>query len=138
MALQKQYFIKVMNKNSQYFIQQDLQFHAKNPSNFGLLPNLDFASAQHNPSCGAAVMIGGKVENGKISHLCFQGSGCVISMAMASKLTQAAVGMSLQEIEQLDESYVEQILGLSLGLNRMKCGLLSIMALQSGAKILKI
>ena len=75
-------------------------------------------------------MMGGRVHDGKVVALCFQGSGCVISMAMASKLTVAAVGMSLVEIKKLDESIVEQVLGLSLGLNRMKCGLLPVMALQ--------
>ena len=127
-----------MNKNSSYLIQQDLQFHAKNPSNFGLLPDLDFVCAQQNPSCGDSVMIGGKVQDGKILRLCFQGSGCVISMAMASKLTLAAVGMSLAEVEKFDESIVEQILGLSLGLNRLKCGLLPVMAFQKGVQTLKI
>ncbi|MBP6892254.1 iron-sulfur cluster assembly scaffold protein [Candidatus Babeliales bacterium] len=121
-----------MNNHSFYLIQQDLQFHAKNPSNFGLVPDLDFVSGQQNPSCGDSVMIGGKVHDGKITALCFQGSGCVISMAMASKLTVALVGKSLIEIEQLNEEVIEPILGLSLGLNRMKCGLLSIMALQKG------
>ncbi len=127
-----------MSNNSSYLIQQDLQFHAKNPSNFGLLPDLDFVSAQHNPSCGDSVMIGGKVLNGKIVMLCFQGSGCVISMAMASKLTLALQGMSLNDVLKFDESIVQQILGLSLGLNRIKCGLLPVMALQNGVKTLKI
>ena len=119
-----------MINNNSYLIQQDLQFHAKNPSNFGMLPDLDFVSGQNNPTCGDSVMMGGRVHDGKVVALCFQGSGCVISMAMASKLTVAAVGMSLVEIKKLDESIVEQVLGLSLGLNRMKCGLLPVMALQ--------
>ena len=72
-----------MINNNSYLIQQDLQFHAKNPSNFGMLPDLDFVSGQHNPSCGDSVMMGGRVHDGKVVALCFQGSGCVISMAMA-------------------------------------------------------
>lgn len=121
-----------MNKNSFYLTQQDLQFHAKNPANFGLLPDLDFISGEHNPSCGDAVMIGGKVANGKITALCFQGSGCVISMAMASKLTLAALSMNFEQIKNLNDQMVEQILGLQLGMNRMRCALLPIMALQKG------
>ncbi|OGB85885.1 hypothetical protein A3J41_00630 [candidate division TM6 bacterium RIFCSPHIGHO2_12_FULL_38_8] len=121
-----------MNKNLTYFVQQDLQFHAKNPMNFGLLPDLDFVSGEHNPSCGDFVTIGGMIQDGKITNLCFQGSGCVISMAMASKLTVAVVGMSLEQVQQLDEQVIEKILGLTLGMNRMKCGWLSVMALQKG------
>lgn len=121
-----------MNKNASYLTQQDLQFHAKNPNNFGLLPDLDFVSGQHNPSCGDFVTVGGKIQDGKILSLCFQGSGCVISVAMASKMTTALIGMSLKDVAALDDEIVEKILGLELGLNRIKCGLLPIMALQKG------
>ena len=121
-----------MTKNDQYLIQQDLQFHAKNPLNFGLLSDLDFLSDQQNPSCGDSVVVGGMIQDGKIKKLCFQGSGCVISIAMASKLTQALIGMDIDEIEKIDETLVESLLGLSLGPNRLQCGLLSIIALQKG------
>ncbi len=121
-----------MTNDNFYLIQQDLQFHAKNPSNFGLPPDLDFVSGLHNPSCGDSVTIGGKIFDKKITELYFQGSGCVISMAMASKLTIFAKNMSLHNAKRLGEDEVEQILKLQLGLNRMKCGILSIMALQKG------
>lgn len=121
-----------MIQNASYLTQHELQFHAKNPSNLGLLPDMDFLSGEHNPSCGDSVLIGGCIKDGKITKLCFQGSGCVISIAMASKLTLAVIGMSLDQVKKLDEQFVEQLLGLSLGLNRLKCGLLSIMALQQG------
>jgi nitrogen fixation protein NifU and related proteins len=122
-----------MTKDSFYLIQQDLQFHAKNPLNFGLPQNLDFISNEHNPSCGDSVIVGGQMhENGTLEKLFFQGSGCVMSMAMASKLTKAVVGMNVSEILSLDESFVEQLLGLQLGPNRLKCGLLSVIALKKG------
>ena len=133
--LQKQYLVKIMTNNASYLTQQDLQFHVKNPANFGLLPDLDFVSGEHNPSCGDLVIVGGKVLNGNIVRLCFQGSGCVISMAMASKLTIACVGMSLNQVLSLDDAMIEKLLGLQLGINRMKCGLLSIMALQKGIEL---
>ena len=122
-----------MTKNSFYLIQQDLQFHAKNPLNFGLPQNLDFISNEHNPSCGDSVIVGGKINsNETLKELFFQGSGCVVSMAMASKLTKVVVNMNFLEILKLDELFVEQLLGLQLGPNRLKCGLLSIIALQKG------
>lgn len=124
-----------MINDSFYLTQQELQFHAKNPANFGLLPDLDFVSGQHNPSCGDTVIVGGKVLDGNIVSLCFHGSGCVISMAMASKLTIAGVGMSLEQALKLDDAMVEKLLGLQLGINRMKCALLSIVALQKGIEL---
>lgn len=121
-----------MMKKDFYLSQHELTAHAKNPANFGLAPDLDFISDQHNPSCGDLVTFGGKVLDSVVTYACFTGSGCVISMAMASKLTQAVKGMSFADIEQMDEQTVEQILGLQLGLNRLKCGLLSIIALKKG------
>jgi nitrogen fixation NifU-like protein len=121
-----------MDSKNSYFSQADLQFYAKNPCNFGLIPHLDFVSDQHNPSCGDLVTIGAQVEKGMIKKLCFTGSGCVISMAMASKLTLVAVGMDFEQIRTLDEQFVQQLLGLQLGINRMQCGMLSVSALQRG------
>jgi nitrogen fixation protein NifU and related proteins len=118
-------------KNS-YFTQSDLQFHAKNPLNFGLKSNLDFVSERLNPSCGDSITIGGFVKHDKLESICFIGSGCVISIAMASKLTKKAENMTFDQIRELDEAFVTELLGISLGINRMQCGMLSVLALQSG------
>ena len=126
-----------MTTQNSYFINSDLQFHAKNPCNFGLTSNLDFVSEQINPSCGDLVIVGGNISDGVIQNLCFVGSGCVISIAMASKLTQKVVGMNFEQIRQLDEQFVTDLLGLDLGINRMQCGMLSILALRSGIKTRK-
>ncbi len=115
-----------------YFINSDLQFHAKNPCNFGLKTDLSFVSELLNPSCGDAVIMGGMIIEGKLKNVCFTGSGCVLSMAMASKLTQKVTGMSLNQAKQLDETCVTDLLGISLGINRMQCGMLSVLALRSG------
>ena len=123
-----------MIKKDFYLNQQELVHHAKNPANFGLKPDLDFVSGEYNPSCGDRVVFGGNIVDGLVKQVCFEGSGCVISMAMASKLTQAVVGMNFEQIEQLDEQIVQQLLGMQLGLTRLKCGLLSVMALQKGIK----
>ncbi|HSW76259.1 MAG TPA: iron-sulfur cluster assembly scaffold protein [Candidatus Saccharimonadales bacterium] len=110
----------------------DLIEHSKNPRNYGLLQHYDFLSDQYNPSCGDSVKLCGIIIEDKLTKVCFQGTGCVLSMAMASKLTDFAVGMHLDEVASFDEKTVEQLLGITLGLNRLQCGLLSIMALQKG------
>lgn len=124
-----------MTTNSFYLQQQELLYHAKNPLNYGILSSLDFVSEEHNPSCGDSVIVGGIIKDKILVQMRFEGSGCVLSMAMASKLTQVVVGMSLQEIEALDDTIVERVLGMPLGVNRIKCGLLSVLALQKGIKI---
>lgn len=110
----------------------DLVDHSKNPRNYGLLLECDFVSGEYNPSCGDSVKISGIIVDGKLLKVTFEGSGCVLSMAMASKLTDFVIGMSLDEALRLDEEIVEKLLGVKLGFNRLRCGLLSIMALQKG------
>lgn len=121
-----------MNNTGLDLYKYDLVEHSKNPRNYGLLQHYDFLSGQHNPSCGDVVKVCGIVVDNRITKVTFEGSGCVLSMAMASKLTDFVVGMSLDEASTLDEQTVQQLLGIKLGLNRLQCGLLSIMALAKG------
>ncbi len=121
-----------MNNYRADLYKQDLIDHSKNPRNYGLLEASDFVSGEHNPSCGDSVTMCGLVVRGKLVEARFEGSGCVLSMAMASKLTQYVAGMGLQEVLALNEELVEQLLGTKLGINRLRCGLLSVMALQKG------
>lgn len=116
----------------------DVMDHYKNPRNFGLLPDADFSSQRLNPSCGDQILIGGFINSqGVITKLFFQGSGCMLSIAMASKLTDYAVGHTIQQVFELNEATVEKLLNIELGINRMQCGLLSIQALQQGLESFK-
>jgi len=124
-----------MSNNRADLYKQDLIDHSKNPRNYGLLEFPDFASDEHNPSCGDSVKMSCLVVDGKLVEVRFEGSGCVLSMAMASKLTQHAQGMDLQEVLALNEELVERLLGTKLGINRLRCGLLSLMALQKGISV---
>lgn len=123
-----------MNKKPEQLYKQDLLDHSNNPRNYGIVPNCDFVSGEHNPSCGDSVMICGFVKDGVVKEVRFEGSGCILSQAMASKLTEYAQGLTLFEILQLDEELVADLLGISLGPNRLQCGLLSVMALQKGVR----
>lgn len=121
-----------MNKNNNYLIQQDLIDHAKHPRNYGLFKDADFVSEELNPSCGDSVQLSGKVLDGVLQDIRFEGVGCVLSLAMASKLTEYVEGMQLSMIMQLNEGLVEELLNLSLGPNRLQCGMLSVIALKKG------
>ncbi len=107
---------------------------AKNPSNYGLIPGADFLSKKLNPSCGDVITICGFVTNKTLQNVHFEASGCVISIAMASLLTDFVKNKSLDEAMELDEQIVEQLLSMSLGINRLQCGMLSVLALQDGIR----
>lgn len=114
--------------------EQDLLDHYQNPRNFGLLDSFDFVSPVFNPSCGDSVTICAQVLDGKILQISFQGKGCILSVAMSSKLTEFALGKELKMLLELDDALVEQLLKMQLGPKRLQCGMLSVMALQKGIK----
>ncbi len=118
----------------QNLYEQELLDHSQNPRNFGLFNPYDFISPMYNPSCGDSVTICANVQDGKITKIAFQGKGCVLSVAMASKLTEFAHNRELNDLLNQDDALVEQLLKMQLGLKRMQCGMLPLMALQKGIK----
>lgn len=112
--------------------QDALVDHYRNPRNRGILERADFESGEDNPSCGDSVSMYGRVQDGRLSAVSFQGKGCVISQAAASMLTQKALGMDLHEIMKLDASFMRQLVGIELGPTRVRCALLALEALQKG------
>ena len=78
--------------------------HGKNPRNFGKLAGAQSAHG-HNPLCGDLVTVYVVVQDGVIAAIKFEGSGCAISTASASMMTQALQGKTIEEVERLFERY---------------------------------
>lgn len=112
--------------------QQELLDHYYHPRNRGTLPHADFSSGEHNPSCGDSVSMQGIVKNDQLEEIYFQGSGCVISQAAASMVTEKYKNKSLKDILSLDKQNVLDLVGIKLGPTRLKCALLALHALQHG------
>ena len=108
--------------------------HYRNPRNQGILEHPDFTSGEDNPSCGDSVNMYGQVQNGTLVAVSFQGTGCVISQAAASMLTQKVLGMDLHEIMKIDAAFMRQLVGIELGPTRVRCALLALEALQKGIR----
>lgn len=109
---------------------EEILEHYKNPKNFGLIADPDFSSGEHNPSCGDSIAITGTIKDGAIDEIGFEGKGCALSIAMASKLTEFVLKKKISEIS-LEDSLILQLLGIALGPNRMMCGQLPINALKN-------
>ena len=71
--------------------------HNRRPRNYGVLPDADHTARGYNPLCGDKLTIYAKLDGDRISGLSFEGSGCAISKASASLLTEAVKGKTLQE-----------------------------------------
>ncbi len=84
--------------------------HGKNPRNIKKSDNFNKDAKGHNPLCGDKVHIFLKVdENNKISDIAFEGSGCAISMASASIMTDLMKEKKEVEVKELVNDFLEMI-----------------------------
>lgn len=73
--------------------------HNKQPRNFGKLADATHEADGHNPLCGDALTIFARVDgSGRVAEVAFQGSGCAISKASASLMTEFVKGKTTAEI----------------------------------------
>ena len=75
--------------------------HNRHPRNFRELADATHTSEGDNPLCGDTVKIYISVEDDLIKDIAFEGSGCAISKASASMLTDSLKGKSIAEAEKL-------------------------------------
>ena len=73
--------------------------HNRSPRNFGKLDHPDRVAEGFNPLCGDKLNLYLKLEDDRISDIHFDGSGCAISVASASLMTEALKGKTLAEAE---------------------------------------
>jgi nitrogen fixation protein NifU and related proteins len=83
--------------------------HARHPHNKGELPEANATSEGVNPLCGDRVSLQLAVDNGRVTAARFRGSGCALSQASASMLTDAVTGLPKDEVERVVEG-VERML----------------------------
>lgn len=75
--------------------------HNRNPRNFGKLDPADAQADGHNPLCGDRLSVYLNLDGDYVREVKFDGSGCAISVASASLLTEAVRGKSRGEIKSL-------------------------------------
>ncbi|MCC7161073.1 MAG: SUF system NifU family Fe-S cluster assembly protein [Anaerolineae bacterium] len=105
--------------------------HNQHPHNQGALPDATHSFEDVNPLCGDRVRMELRVENGIVADVRFTGKGCAISQATASMLTDEIKGKSLDEIKHINKQAVLDMLGIPLGLTRVKCALLPLKVIKA-------
>ena len=83
--------------------------HNKEPRNFGALEGANRSADGYNPLCGDKVRVTLRVEDDVVRDVRFEGSGCAISTASASLMTQAVKRKPLEEVLRLFESFRELV-----------------------------
>lgn len=126
--------------------------HARSPRHFGKLPHATHSAVGINPLCGDKLKLYLDVDDARnIRSACFEGSGCAISVASASLLTDTVIGLSEEEalawftavttrltlndpaeqISSLDIGKLEALEGVREFPSRVKCATLAWHALRS-------
>ena len=75
--------------------------HNKQPRNRRKLEQADCQADGHNPLCGDRVTVYVQVKDNIIVDLSFEGSGCAISTASASLMTETLKGKTLEEAKEM-------------------------------------
>ena len=85
--------------------------HNRRPKNVGVLPGADHTAEGYNPLCGDKLSVSLKMDGDVITDVRFQGSGCAISRASASLMTDSVKGKSVQEVQRLFEQFHQMVTG---------------------------
>jgi nitrogen fixation protein NifU and related proteins len=85
--------------------------HSKAPRNFKRLEGANHHAEGFNPLCGDRLTVYIDLEGDAIRDISFQGSGCAISKASASMMTQSVKGKTKQEVEALFDNFRRLVTG---------------------------
>ncbi len=85
--------------------QEILLEHNSKPRNFRKMEGATQSAEGFNPLCGDMITVFLSVSDGVITDVSFQGSGCAISRASASMMTQSVKGKSTREAEETFEAF---------------------------------
>ena len=120
---------------------------SKHPINYGKLEDAEIVKIGKNLSCGDQVSIYIKLNktpspssspSGRgrnvVEKISFEATGCSISIASASLLSDYLVGKNMEEVLKIGTKEIEELIGIPLGPSRLKCAWLPLDAIQQGIK----
>ncbi len=96
--------------NLKELYQEIILDYGKNPRNLRKIENFNKDAKGYNPLCGDKVHVYLKLDdNKKIKDISFEGSGCAISMASASTMTDLIKGKKEREVKDIIDDFLEMI-----------------------------
>lgn len=86
--------------------------HARSPRHFGKLSDATHSAEGINPLCGDKLKMYFQIDSeNRISDACFEGSGCAISVASASLLTDTVIGLNTDDALKYFSALVDRLAG---------------------------
>ncbi len=102
--------------------------HNRNPRNFRVMENADRQVEGFNPLCGDRLTLFLKLQGDEITDASFQGSGCAISTASVSLMTEIVKGKTEEEAEILFKQFHDMTTGKEEDVNLEAIGKLAVLA----------
>ena len=102
--------------------------HNKRPRNFGKLEQANCHAEGYNPLCGDRLNIWMNFDGDVITDVNFLGSGCAISTASASLMTDAVKGKTINEAQKLCERFKDMVTNDTEELDSVALGKLAVFA----------
>ncbi len=121
----------VLIGDEQMYMEEILE-HSKHPHNAGTILDATFMHQEVNTSCGDSISLYVKLADGKVTDVKFDGHGCAISQASVSMLTDFVKGKTMDELKLLTKEDVFVLLGINVGMTRLRCALLGLKTLKVG------
>ena len=109
---------------------EEINLHYEMPDHKGKLSDSNCEYCDKNEVCGDKVKIFLKIKNNKIIDAKFDGKGCMISMASSDILVDKFIGSSIKDVINFKNEDVPELLGIELGVNRIKCATLPLKAMK--------
>jgi nitrogen fixation NifU-like protein len=106
--------------------QQVILDHHKKPRNFHKLPQGNRTAEGFNPLCGDRISLYLRIENGVVQEVGFEGSGCAISTASASMMTESLKGKTEAEVVRLFDRFHDLVTGKSPAADADQLGKLAV------------
>ncbi len=94
--------------------QEVIMDHNRRPRNFQVLEGSDMKAEGYNPLCGDQITLYLNVRDGMIEDVGIQASGCAISKASASMMTEGIKGRTVEEAERVFDKFRDLIKGEEL------------------------
>ena len=111
---------------------EEILEHWQNPLNWGTLRDYDIESEVINPLCGDQIKVQVKLDDKRlaINDIRFMGTGCAISIASASILSENIKGKSLKSLSKISGNKVLELIGGPVTPARLKCAFLALEAIR--------
>jgi len=114
----------------QQLYKENILDHYRHPRNQKKLSVFTHRMHDTNPLCGDRVTVYLLIKDGIIVDCAFEGSGCAISQASTSILTEYLRGKSRTALIALGQKEIVELLGIPIGPVRLKCAMLGLRAMQ--------